>query len=71
MLALELLAGAQALEFRKPLRPGRGVRRAYERIRARVAPLERDRELAPDIRTLEAMVRAGDFAALWEEAGRR
>src|SRR5690606_35145177 len=38
VLALELIAGAQALEFLRPLRPGRGVQRAYELVRADVAP---------------------------------
>jgi len=69
VLALELLAGAQALEFLKPLRPGRGVARAYELVRAHVPPLEADRELAPDIRAVEALVRSGALASLWAEAG--
>ncbi|HEX7050938.1 MAG TPA: histidine ammonia-lyase [Longimicrobiales bacterium] len=68
VLALELLAGAQALEFLKPLRPGRGVAAAYARIRERVAPLEGDRELTPDIAAVEALVGAGAFAELWREA---
>ncbi|MFW6078348.1 MAG: histidine ammonia-lyase [Gemmatimonadota bacterium] len=71
VLALELLAAAQALEFHRPLRPGRGVERAYERVRSRVAPLERDREMAPEIRAVEALVRAGEFAELWRGGGAR
>lgn len=59
ILAIELLAAAQGLEFLKPLRPGRGVEEAYDLVRSRVAPLARDRELGPDIRALEALVRAG------------
>lgn len=65
VLALELIAGAQALEFLRPLRPGRGVARAYELVRESVAPLETDRELAPDIAAVAARVRAGSFARLW------
>lgn len=61
VLALELLAAAQGLEFRRPLKPGRGVAAAYERIRERVRPLERDRVMGPDIEAVEAMVRAGTF----------
>ena len=38
--AVELMCAAQALEFLKPLQPGRGVRRAYALVRERVAPLE-------------------------------
>lgn len=66
VLALELIAGAQALEFLRPLRPGRGVQRAYELVRADVAPLDKDRELSDDIATVAARIRAGAFARLWE-----
>jgi histidine ammonia-lyase len=69
VLALELLCAAQGLEFLAPLRPGLGVGRAYDRIRESVAPLLRDRELGPDIRSLEASVRAGVFAAIARESG--
>jgi histidine ammonia-lyase len=67
VLALELLAAAQGLEFLKPLRPGRGVEGAYHRLRERVEPLERDRFMAPDIVAAEALVRSGDLAGLWQE----
>ncbi len=66
VLALELLAAAQGLEFLRPLRPGAGVETAYQRIRERVEPLDRDRVMGPDIEAVEAMVRAGAFARLWE-----
>jgi histidine ammonia-lyase len=64
VLAIELLCAAQALEFLKPLRPGRGVLAAYERIREAVPPLGADRILAPDIAALEHLVRQGVFAAV-------
>jgi histidine ammonia-lyase len=67
VLALELLAAAQGLEFLRPLRPGRGVEAAYRRLRERVEPLQRDRYMGPDIEAAEAMVRAGDLAALWAD----
>jgi histidine ammonia-lyase len=67
VLALELLAAAQALEFLAPLRPGKGVLRAYERIRERVPRLERDRPLAPDVAAIESLVRSGEFVSLWAE----
>lgn len=65
VLAIELLTAAQALEYLKPLRPGRGVEAAYERVRACVPPLEDDRVLAPDIAAMEALVRSGAFADLY------
>jgi histidine ammonia-lyase len=66
MAALELLTAAQALEFLKPLAPGRGVAAAYEEVRRCVAPLERDRVLAPDIEALRRLVRSGVFAQIWQ-----
>lgn len=64
VLALELVTAGQALEFLKPLRPGRGVERAYDRLREVVPPLEQDRMLAPDIEAAESLVRSGVFAAI-------
>jgi histidine ammonia-lyase len=59
VLAIELLCAAQALEFRKPLRPGRGVERAYQVFRERIGQLDADRALAPDIEAAAALVREG------------
>jgi histidine ammonia-lyase len=64
VLGIELLCAAQALEFRKPLRPGRGVQRAYEALRERVGALEDDRVLGPDIEAIAALVREGIFAEI-------
>jgi histidine ammonia-lyase len=49
VLAIELMCGAQGIDYRAPLRPGRGVVRAHARVRELVPPLERDRMLSPDI----------------------
>jgi histidine ammonia-lyase len=62
VLAVELLCAAQALEFRRPLRPGHGVERAYQAVRERIGELSADRALAPDIEAAAALVRAGVFA---------
>ncbi|HUF13137.1 MAG TPA: histidine ammonia-lyase [Longimicrobiales bacterium] len=69
VLALELLAAAQAIEFHRPLRSGAGVEAAHALIRERVPPLGTDRPPGPDIRALEDMVRAGVFAAIARQAG--
>jgi histidine ammonia-lyase len=68
VLALELLCGAQALEFLRPLQPGRGVKRAYEVVRRHVAPLDGDRVLTGDIEALRATVKTGAFAAIAVES---
>jgi histidine ammonia-lyase len=62
VVAIELLCAAQMLEFRKPLKPGLGVLRAYERVRTLVPRLEHDRPLAPDIARLTQAVKDGLFA---------
>jgi histidine ammonia-lyase len=61
VVSIELLAAAEGLEYRAPLRPGRGVARAHERVRAHVPRLERDRPLAPDIEKIAAALRRGEF----------
>ncbi|HEX6589884.1 MAG TPA: histidine ammonia-lyase [Longimicrobiales bacterium] len=67
VLALELLAAAQAIEFHRPLRSSEAVEAAHALIRERVAPLGTDREPGPDIRAVEELVRAGAFARIVEE----
>jgi histidine ammonia-lyase len=62
ILAIELMCGAQGIDFRAPLRPGRGVRTAHERVRDIVPRLERDRILSTDIAALRAAVAAERFA---------
>ena len=62
VLAVELMASAQALDFRRPLTPGRGVRVAHARVRALVATYDTDRVVGPDITRLAAAIATGQFA---------
>jgi histidine ammonia-lyase len=66
ILAIELMCAAQALEFRKPLRPSREIERAHAVVRSTVSRLEKDRTLAPDIEALAAAIRDGKFDS-WSE----
>lgn len=59
VVAIEALVAAQALDLRVPLEPAAGTRAARDVIRARVAFLEEDRELGPDIEAVTALVREG------------
>jgi len=61
IVAIELLAAAQGLEFLKPLRPGRGVARTHAAVRREVAALDGDRPLTADIERIAGGVRAGRF----------
>jgi histidine ammonia-lyase len=62
ILAIELMCGAQAIDFRAPLTPGRGVRTAHARVRAIVPRLEGDRVLSGDISALMSAVSEMHFA---------
>jgi histidine ammonia-lyase len=62
--AIELISAAEALEYRVPLKPGLGVRRACEIVRSHVSRLTNDRPLAPDILKIVAAIRENEFAAL-------
>jgi histidine ammonia-lyase len=57
VLAIEIMSAAQAFDFRKPLKPGKGTRIAYEIIREHVPHLENDRVLYPDINKIAALIR--------------
>jgi histidine ammonia-lyase len=68
VLAVELLAGAQAVEFHRPLRSGEGVEAAVRRIREVAPRLEEDRALAPEIRRMTEELRSGRLTARVAEA---
>lgn len=61
IVAIELLAGAQGLEFLKPLRPAHSVARLYAAVRADSAALTADRPLTTDIETVATHIRDGRF----------
>jgi histidine ammonia-lyase len=63
VLAVELLCAAQGVDYRAPLKPGRGVARAHAQVRRLVLPLDRDRVLGPDIAVLADAIAAGLFGA--------
>jgi histidine ammonia-lyase len=68
VLAIELMCAAQALDYRAPLRPGRGVSRAHRVVRELVTPLGTDRVLSGDIASLAAAVASGRFVGLGADA---
>jgi len=64
VVAIELLCAVQALEQHRPLRSGRGVEAAYDRVRARIPALVVDRPPSPDISALAQAIAAGVFENL-------
>jgi histidine ammonia-lyase len=68
VVAVELLCAAQALEFGRGLRPGRGVEAAWRAIREHVPPLEGDRPQTPDIERVASLVLDGSILRVVEAA---
>jgi histidine ammonia-lyase len=67
VLAIEFIAAAQALDFRRPLKPGPAVQAAYEVIRKYVDFLEEDRPLYPDINRMKEVVQSGEILTAVEK----
>jgi histidine ammonia-lyase len=69
VLAAELLAGAQALELRSPLRPGPATAAVLRSVRERVPHLDDDRVLAADLSEADAWLREGSWRGALGAAG--
>src|SRR5882762_11172556 len=65
-LAIELLAGAQAVEFLAPLEPGRGAAATHEFVRSLSPRLRDDRPLGADIEAVADSIRDGSLLAAVE-----
>lgn len=61
VLAIELMCGAQGIDFRAPLAPSSAVARAHTRVRAVVDRLDRDRVMSGDIASIAGEIFAGRF----------
>jgi histidine ammonia-lyase len=68
VLTLEWICAAQAREFRRELRAGKGAEAAYACLRTKVAPLGRDRYLKDDIDAARELLRSGALVAAVEGA---
>ena len=67
IVAVELMAAAQAFEFRAPTKPSPGCQAAYEVVRKHVTKLEEDRPIYDDINRLTQVARSGDVLAAVEK----
>jgi histidine ammonia-lyase len=61
VVAIELLAAAQGIDFQAPLKTSTALQAAHSRIRAVSPPLTRDRSLAGDIVRVRELIEAGAF----------
>jgi histidine ammonia-lyase len=68
LVAIELLAGAEALEHRRPLRGGKGVERAFAVVRKISPALSQDRSMSTDVARVAEAIRRGDFDSGFEKS---
>jgi histidine ammonia-lyase len=68
VVAVELLCGAQALDFHRPLSPGRGTAAAHAAVRASVPFLDADASLSPYLAVLEEQTNSGRIVTAVEAA---
>jgi histidine ammonia-lyase len=70
VLAIELLAGVQALDFRAPKRPAGPVAAVYNLVRRVVPFYGDDRPLGEDVRRITELVRLGEVVRVAEMTAR-
>jgi histidine ammonia-lyase len=68
VMAVEMLTAAQALDFRAPLKPGRGVQAAHQQIRQQVGHASEDYEVGADIDACTRLLRSGDWVSAVAES---
>lgn len=66
VLAIELMLGAQALDFKKGKKPGPGIRAAYELIRTQMPYVKEDIVIYPYLEKLKEMVETGEIISVVE-----
>lgn len=64
IIAIELLCGAQGIDFHRPLQPGVGSRLAMRYIRRQVSRLTEDRVLATDVEQIRRLIMRGTFSGI-------
>ena len=61
VLSIELMTAAQAIEFRKPLKPGNGAQIVIKRLRNQIAFAKQDRAFGRDMQIIYDLCRNGHF----------
>ena len=64
IIAIELMAAAEGIDFRRPLTSSAALEQAHEIIRAKAASREEDREFSSDIEAVAQMIEGGVFEEL-------
>jgi histidine ammonia-lyase len=64
IIAIELIAAAQGVDLRRPLKTSRALQSVHDALRRRVRFWDEDREMAPDIAAAKALVTTGEIRRL-------
>ncbi|HEU0224107.1 MAG TPA: histidine ammonia-lyase [Steroidobacteraceae bacterium] len=64
ILAIELLAAAQGIDFRRPMKSSPTLERAHALLRAKVPFYDHDRHFAPDIAAAKTLITCEELLAL-------
>ena len=67
VIAIELLAATQGLEFHRPMKSSRKLESALRLVRSQVPPYTTDRFFAPDIEAAKTLVISGNMRALLDD----
>ncbi|MGH6908444.1 MAG: aromatic amino acid lyase, partial [Aestuariivirga sp.] len=59
--AIELMAAAEGIDFRRPLKSSKALEEAHGIIRSQAASREHDREFATDIEAVAGLIERGDL----------
>ena len=62
ILAIELLAACQGLDFHKPLKTSKKLQEVYDKVRMYVETYDKDRYFSPDIEIIKQLVSSGEFS---------
>lgn len=68
VLAIELMLGCQALDFKKGKKPGKGVKAAYDLVRSSVPYLKQDKVIYPDVEKIKEMIKSEQLVQAVEKA---
>ncbi len=71
ILAIELLAACQGLDFLKPLKPAKALIPVYERVRESIEPWDKDRYMAEDIEKSKRIIYSGELIDIVEKSIRK
>ena len=68
VMGIEALAACQALDFRQPLKPGKGVSSVHQKIRERIPFAAADRWFKLDMDEMETLMADDTLLAVAEKA---